>query len=132
MYKYGDKDISINDALLILKTRLTEKDVAEDIWEAIQTCIRTLSNDKPFEIDNENDTITMSVQQYCDDCNEQFSNGVKVGSRALMKSKFVKSMYEKGVNDMATKIKELTPKSNPSTIDFYANQLIKENNKANI
>ena len=111
MYHYGDKQMNINDAILILKMRLTSKDVASDIWTAIQTCISEL--EKPNIQLNDDDTITMTVQQYCNDNNEQFANGVNVGKRALMKSNIAKKMYQTGVNDFTTNILNKLNSENP-------------------
>lgn len=97
MYHYGDKSMTVDEALLILKTRLTSKDIASDIWTAIQTCIQHIENPS-FQI-NDDDTITMTIQQYCDDNNTQFANGINVGKRALMKSNIAKNMYKKGVDE---------------------------------
>lgn len=111
MYHYGDEQMNINDAILILKMRLTSKDVASDIWTAIQTCISEL--EKPNIQLNDDDTITMTVQQYCNDNNEQFTNGVNVGKRALMKSNIAKKMYQTGVNDFTTNILNKLNSENP-------------------
>ena len=111
MYHYGDTQMNIDDAILILKTRLTSKDVATDIWTAIQTCISEF--EKPNIQLNDDDTITMTIQQYCDDSNEQFANGVNVGKRALMKSNIAKKMYQTGVNDFTTNILNKLNSENP-------------------
>lgn len=42
MYYYGDPEISPEDALLILNHRLSESDVARDIWTAIQESKKAL------------------------------------------------------------------------------------------
>lgn len=124
-------NMSITEAISILNSQLSQNDVSPDIWNAIQICKEKAQIEStPFIL--EDDIIIMPIQQYCDDCNEQFSNGVNVGRRALMKSTLMKSMYEKGLTDMADEFinmistKSITKELITSTLDRLKRQNINQ------
>ena len=45
MYHWGDKEMSFSDAVLVLQHRVTEKDVTEDVYVAIQSLLKELPNE---------------------------------------------------------------------------------------
>lgn len=42
MYHWGDKEMSFSDAVLVLQHRVSEKDVAEDVYVAIRSLLKEL------------------------------------------------------------------------------------------